>query len=252
VQELERPAIVTAAERPELAAQMQRLGGSPWPEFLDHDAVVNECWPSLYELVPEFQFAVLDGDELVAVGNAVPFPWDGTPAGLPDAGIDAVLTAGIAGARRGEAVTAASALMIVVRKDRLGRGLSGACIRAMAQVVSAQGAADLVAPVRPTLKHRYPLIPMERYAEWRRPDGSRFDPWLRVHERVGGEALGVVPAAMTVVGSVADWATWTGMAFPGSGRYVVPGGLVPVEVDVASDEGRYVEPGYWMRHRCGA
>jgi RimJ/RimL family protein N-acetyltransferase len=140
--------------------------------------------------------------------------------------------------------------MIVVREDHLGRGLSGACIRAMAEVVAARGAADLVAPVRPTLKHRYPLIPMERYADWRRPDGAPFDPWLRAHERAGGKRLGVAPAAMTVVGTVAEWETWTEMAFPSSGEFVVPGGLVPVDIDVERDEGRYEEPGCWMRHRC--
>jgi hypothetical protein len=108
----------------------------------------------------------------------------------------------------------------------------------------------LVAPVRPTHKHRYPLIAMAEYANWRRADGTRFDPWLRVHERVGGAALGVAPAAMTVRGSVADWERWTGISLPGSGRFVVPGGLVPVEIDVERDEGLYVEPGVWMRHRC--
>jgi len=34
----------------------------------------------------------------------------------------------------------------------------------------------LVAPVRPTLRHRYPLTPIERYAEWRLGDGLLFDP----------------------------------------------------------------------------
>jgi hypothetical protein len=221
---------------------MKRLGGSPWPEFLDHDATVNEYWPSLYELVPEYQFAVLEGDQLVAIGNALPIVWDGDPHTLPPEGIDAVLASGIGAARRGMAATAASALMIVVRPDRLGRGLSAGCVRAMAGVVAAQGLADLVAPVRPTHKHRYPLIAMDEYRDWRRPDGTRFDPWLRVHERVGGEVLGVAPAAMTVRGSVAEWKRWTGMALPRSGRFVVPGALVPVEIDAARDEGRYVEP----------
>lgn len=242
--------IVTAAERPELVPGMQRLGASPWPEFLDHDAAVNVHWPSLYELVPEYQFAVLDGQELVAIGNSVPIGWDGDPRTLPPEGIDAVLASGIDRARRGMAATAASALMIVIRPDHLGRGLSAACVRAMASVVAAQGAVDLVAPVRPTHKHRYPLIPMEQYASWRRPDGTRFDPWLRVHERVGGEPIGVAPAAMTVRGSVREWEEWTGMTFPGSGSFVVPEGLVPVEIDIGRDEGRYVEPGFWMRHRC--
>ena len=38
------------------------------------------------------------------------------------------------------------------------------------------------------------------------------------------------------------------MAFPGGGRYVVPGGLVPVTVE-HSAEGVYVEPGSWVAHR---
>ena len=52
----------------------------------------------------------------------------------------------------------------------------------------------LLAPVRPTLKERYPLTPTERYLSWRRDDGQLFDPWLRVHERLGAEILGVCPA----------------------------------------------------------
>jgi hypothetical protein len=81
----------------------------------------------------------------------------------------------------------------------------------MTEVVRRHGLADLVAPVRPTLKHRYPLIPMERYIKWRRSDGRPFDPWIRVHERVGGEIVGPASAAMRVTGTVADWERWTEM-----------------------------------------
>ena len=31
-----------------------------------------------------------------------------------------------------------------------------------------------MAPVRPTWKERYPLVPIERYAAWRRPDGLQL------------------------------------------------------------------------------
>lgn len=73
---------------------------------------------------------------MVAIGNSVPIAWDGELSSLPAGGIDAVLASGIEGARRGAAPTAASALMIVVRPDRLGRGVSAACVRAMARLVS--------------------------------------------------------------------------------------------------------------------
>jgi hypothetical protein len=43
--------------------------------------------------------------------------------------------------------------------------------------------------------------------------------------------------------------TWTGLEFPGSGSFVIPGALVQVEVDVSRDEGVYVEPNQWMLHQ---
>jgi hypothetical protein len=54
---------------------------------------------------------------------------------------------------------------------------------------------------------------------------------------------------MQIPGTVAEWAQWAGMAFPESGSYVVPGALVPVEVDREADRVVYVEPNVWMRHR---
>jgi hypothetical protein len=89
---------------------------------------------------------------------------------------------------------------------------------------------------------------MERYLGWRRTDGQLFDPWLRVHERLGAEILGVCPGALIVEGTVAEWEVWTGIVFPDSGSYVVEGALVPVEIDRGEGVGRYVEPNVWMRH----
>ena len=52
-------------------------------------------------------------------------------------------------------------------------------------------------------------------------------------------------------GSVAEWEEWAQMAFPETGAYVVPGALVPVEIDRERDEGLYVEPNVWMVHPGG-
>ena len=118
----------------------------------------------------------------------------------------------------------------------------------MRGIVADHGLASLVAPVRPTEKHRYPLIAMERYASWRRADGSLFDPWLRTQERVGGIGAGVASESMTIRGSVAEWEDWTGLPIQETGSYPVPGALVPVEIDREGDMGVYVEPNYWMVH----
>jgi GNAT superfamily N-acetyltransferase len=246
--------LATAAERPELAEGMLRLGASPWPEFLNHDAVVRALWRYLYELAPDYQFVLLDEqrESLVAIGNCIPIRWDGDPHTLPNGGVDAVLEDGVACLREGATATAVSALMIVVSPERLGQGISGEAIRAMAEIVRRHGLTELVAPVRPTDKHRYPLIPIERYVGWRRDDGLPLDPWIRVHERVGGETVRPAAAAMRVTGSVAEWERWTGMALPESGAYVIPGALVPVEIDRERDLGSYQEPACWMRHNLAA
>jgi hypothetical protein len=243
--------LVTAAERPELAERMLSLGASPWPEFLNHDAVVEAYWRYLYELAPNYQFALLDegSESLVAIGNCIPIRWDGNPHSLPDAGIDAVLEDGIDCLREGATATAASALMIVVSPEWLGHGISAEALGAMAGVVGRHGLTELVAPVRPTHKHRYPLIPIERYIRWRREDGLPLDPWIRVHERIGGEIVGPAASAMRVTGPVAQWERWTGIALPESGSYVIPGALVPVQIDRERDLGEYQEPACWVRHR---
>jgi hypothetical protein len=142
--------------------------------------------------------------------------------------------------------TALSALAISVRPERRGEGLAGRMIEAFRDAARVEGLSDLLAPVRPTWKERYPLIPIERYLRWRREDGSHFDPWLRLHERVGGEIVAPAPASMLIEAPVADWEEWTGMRFPEDGTYVFGGALATLEVRKGS--GRHVEPNVWVRH----
>ena len=85
------------------------------------------------------------------------------------------------------------------------------------------GLAHLIAPVRPSLKDRYPITPIERYLDWTRANGEPFDPWVRVHVRRGGTIAKPIPRSMQIVGTVAEWEQWTGMRFPGDGVVHVPG-----------------------------
>ncbi len=132
-----------------------------------------------------------------------------------------------------------------------GRGLSIRLIEQMAEIARLHGFECLIAPVRPTLKHRYPLAAIERYVEWRRGDGTHLDPWLRTHERLGGKIVKIAPKSMTIPGTIAEWEFWADVVFPESGHYVVPGALVPVAIDREANQGLYVEPNIWMRHELG-
>jgi len=207
-----------------------------WPEIVFHDEVSNANWGRLYEERPEFQFALVEGDRVLAEGNSIPVA--GMPAGWRDAlrdGFDQPDPDRLC------------AMAILIDPDAHGRGLSRLMLEHMRGLAAVRGW-ELVAPVRPTLKHRYPLTPMERYMHWRRDDGLLFDPWLRSHERVGAELVGVAPDSLVSEGTVAEFEEWCGLPFPESGSYVVEGALVPVEIDREADRGRYREPNVWMRH----
>jgi hypothetical protein len=239
--------VASYAERPDLAERTGEIA-DVWPEFVHH-ARLNRHWHRLLEDFPGFQLVLYDeeADVLLGRGHSVPFPWDGTFADLPD-GVEGVFDRLFEeGGDEAEATTL-SAVAAVLDPRFQGRGLSGLVIEGMRAAAAGAGLDALVAPVRPTLKARYPLTPMERYVAWRRADGQPFDPWLRVHERLGAEILGVCPGSLLVEGTVAQWEEWTGLALPDSGAYVVAGALVPVEIDREVDLGRYVEPNLWMRH----
>ncbi|MDH4344913.1 MAG: transferase, partial [Thermoleophilia bacterium] len=65
---------------------------------------------------------------------------------------------------------------------------------------------------------------------------------------LGAKIVKVAPTSTVTTGSLAEWEEWTEMTFPDSGAYVVPGALVPVEIDRERDQGVYIEPNVWMVH----
>jgi len=207
-----------------------------WPEIVFHDAISNAHWGRLYEERPAFQFALVDDGELLAEGNSIPV------SGMPATWRDALRN----GFERGSA-DRLCALAVLIDPDHQRRGLSRLMLEHM-RGLAFERDWDLVAPVRPSLKHRYPLTQIERYVEWRRDDGLLFDPWLRAHERLGAELVGIAEDSLVAEGTVADVERWSGLAFPESGRYVVEGALVPVAIDRERDHGSYREPNVWMRH----
>lgn len=219
--------IVPAAEAP------TRLEGI-WPQFLLHDAIADRYWDRLYTDAADFQFALVDGEDVVAEGNCIPVA--GQPAQWRDAFLGAF--------ERGGAPDRLCALAIVVSPRHRGRGVSSLMLEHMRGLAAAFG--RLVAPVRPTQKERYPLIPIEVYARWRRDDGTHVDPWIRVHERAGGVLAGTAEEAMLIEGSSEDWREWTGLEFRDDGDYVVPGALAPV--CVRAGNGVYREPCVWLDH----
>jgi hypothetical protein len=180
----------------------------------------------------------------------MPLAWDGTDDGLPEGWDDQVLRS-VADTKTGRPVDTLGAMQIVVADAVRGAGHAGTMILAMRAAASAAGYGAVIACVRPTLKHRYPLVPIERYASWTRDDGLPFDPWIRLHARVGGRVVKASPRSMIVRGSVGDWESWAGMAFPESGDYVIDFATSPVRIDREADQGVYYDQNVWLVHDLG-
>jgi hypothetical protein len=236
--------VFTAEERPDLWQQARPLFGGIWPEYNLHGNHSGKYFGELFPRFARFQVLVYDGaaDRVVGRGRAIPFRWDGSLDDLPT-GIDAV---GLRAVSEHAALTAVSALAAEVERDQQGHGLSRLILQAMAVAARNAGLGPLVAPVRPSRKDQYPLIPIDAYSRWRRADGLPFDPWLRVHARLKATILRTEPHSMEIAAPVADWEQWTGMELPEPGEYVFPGGLAPLAV--AGGMGRYWEPNVWMLH----
>jgi hypothetical protein len=236
--------LVRYADRPDLLERrFEELARPAFPAYMNENEPGNLYWDRLYTDFPDFQVALVDGDQLLAEAHAVPVPWDGTLADLPS-GWEAGFVRGMTSVRPH---TAVMAIAISVAPSQQGRQLSGRMIRTFTDNARAAGLDQgVVAPVRPTWKERYPLIPIESYMQWRREDGAHFDPWLRVHERMGGEILAAAPRSMLIRAPATDWEEWTGMRFPVDGEYVFPGALATLVVD--DGIGTHVEPNVWVLH----
>lgn len=235
--------VVRYADRPDLRERrFEELSKRTFPTFMHHNEPGGKYWGRLYDEFPDFQVALVEGDELVAEAHALPVAWDGSLDDLPS-GWDEAFVRGMTSDRD---PTVLSALAISVNPARQGQGVSQRMIQAFRDTARAADLTGVIAPVRPTLKERYPLIPIETYLEWRREDGTHFDPWIRIHERMGAVIVAAAPRSMVMRAPVADWEDWTGMRFPADGEYVFPGALATLVV--ADGIATHVEPNVWLRH----
>ncbi len=240
---------VTLRDRPDLVSAMWALP-NPWPRFMQQDLVSDLVYDQLPIRYPELQLLALDGDQVVARVNAVPFAWTGADADLPEQGWDLALGM----AFRPEMPAAATAVSLIearMHPDVAGRGLSAGLIVAARDNAAALGYSDLLAPIRPTGKDREPRTPIDVYVSRVRDDGTAADPWLRTHLRVGGRVARVCHTAMLIAGTLAEWREWTQLPFDRSGDVLVPGALNPVHASVEHDHAVYVEPNVWIVHRTG-
>jgi GNAT superfamily N-acetyltransferase len=250
-------AVVTFAQRPDLlkkvfAPEIQ----CAVPEFMRHDPVAALYYSDgQLDCYREFGLVAIDStqpDVPVARAFSVPFAFRDATGGreeLPDGGWDAVIRWADEDRRAGRPATAVSALEIMVAPRLQRQGTSRLMLTALRSNAQRLGFADLYAPLRPTDKHREPLMPFSDYVAQRREDGLPHDSWVRTHIRAGARIVKIAPCSMVIAGTIAEWSRWTGIGFTASGPAIVPGALSPIHVSLEQDHAVYVEPNLWVHHR---
>lgn len=241
---------ISPKDRTDYRELISPVSEAVWPEYMHHDTIANEHWDSLYEYFPNYQFALLDSENgtVAGIANSVPLAWDGLVEDLPDEGWDWALIQSGRDHTEGRKPRTLCGIQISISPSYQGKGLSSLLLKEMRELALAKAVKRLIVPVRPSLKHRYPLTPSEAYIAWTNEKGLPFDPWLRVHVRNGGKIIKVCHQAMRIPGTIQEWEAWTGMRFPESGKYVVAGALTPIAIDTQLDLGAYIEPNVWVLH----
>jgi GNAT superfamily N-acetyltransferase len=241
--------LFSASDRPELVAAAEALGASLWPNYLSTESS-RTFWGKLYEEpLARFQTIAVDktAGHVVALGNSIPFVWPASGE-LPHEGWDWVLAAGATATIKHQRCDSLSALSVAIAPDWRGKGIATTMLTAMKTTARAQGLTAMVAPVRPTHKHLYPLHDFATYCGWQNSDGSPFDPWFRTHVKMGARFLQPALRSMTVTATPQQWTSWTGLRFPASGSYWLPSGLNSLWIELETKTGTYEEPNFWMRH----
>jgi GNAT superfamily N-acetyltransferase len=180
--------IVTTADRPDLEGEASAAFRVRWPEFIFHDPLPKQYIARADEFFREFSILVLHEGRVAAGGWGVPFAWDGTLDGLPE-GYRTALAVSVQDREAHRRVTAFSFMAAAVAKEFDKQGLARRVLDALISRASAAGLENVVAPVRPTWKHRYPQVAMSEYMTWTRADGLSIDPWIRTHQRTGARIL---------------------------------------------------------------
>jgi len=245
--------IITPNDLTDYRERAGEIANASWPEFMMNDPIANDHWHELFDRFNEYQFALLDTEtnRMAAMGNSLAFHWDKDLSELPEGGWDWVFVKAVEDHKNSVKPNIQSAIQIAIHPDYQSQRLSERMVQAMREIARSKGFSNLVAPVRPNQKSKYPLISIDDYIKWTNDEGLPFDAWLRVHARVGARIIKPCHQAMTIRGTRAEWEEWTGLKFPQSGIYYLPGALNPMEINVENDQGIYIEPNVWIVHEIG-
>lgn len=203
------------------------------------------------EYFQKLHLLALDGNQIVGTIDACPVRWDEDPRSLQ--GWTEMVRASdrfsLDFEPSGESGLWAGAIGTSIDPSYTQGGLSRRMLEMMRDLALQSGYRGMIAPVRPIFRTRAPHFSIEEYAQLRLPDGRHFDPWVRVHEGLGGKIIGVRENSASFRGTHEQWQEWTGTKLPLTGEIIIPGAADVLRLRNGYGEVR--EPSIWISHASG-
>lgn len=197
---------------------------------------------------PELHLLAFLGGELVGTADACPMHWDGRSETLPSGGwSEMVRGAHLWRQEPKERPQWAGAIGTSILPEAKGKGVALELLRSLKVEALANGYQGMAAPVRPVYRPRAPWCSIEEYAALRLPSGEHFDPWVRIHEEIGGVVEGTCSASARWLAPREDWEEWTGVGLPENGTFLLRDTIGPLEIK--GGEGLLREESIWLIHR---
>ncbi|NQZ13079.1 MAG: hypothetical protein HRT35_38525, partial [Algicola sp.] len=200
---------------------------------------LKDLWPHMYQDYPEYQFALMEQfDQIIAIGNSIAIHWDGQAQNLPK-GWDGALAQGMAEHQSGRTGNTLVVLAGIVDPRYRTRKLSNLIIEGFKLLAQQHQLTHIVVALRPIGKGgQYQSMDIEQYSQLTNEAGYSVDGWLRLHQKMGGQVIGVETQSQYVEGTIADWQEW------GDEDHT----LAPVKMDQPIDLGIYYDPCIWVQH----
>ncbi|XBX10026.1 hypothetical protein QMP26_19440 [Enterocloster clostridioformis] len=227
-------------------AKIESINKVAWPQFIQGEKVMRSYWGFMLGVFNDFQWVLTKNDMVIAVINSAPFKL-GESDTLHENGIYWGLQQVTHNYYADIMPNTLLALQIVVNPQFRGKAVSYECLKVLKHQAYEKGFERIVIPLRPSLKHLYPLIDSGSYINWKNWEGYPYDPWLRVHIKGGGKIVKQCKG-ISIRASIQEWELWTGLHFATSGQYIVQGALNPVYADLSNNMAYYTQDNIWVVH----
>lgn len=219
-----------------------------FPKIISESEVIKKNWTKLENYFPEYQQFLIDpNEELIGFINTVPFHFNKSLSELPEFGWDWMFEKAITDYETKTNPNFLGGLQVIVKSKFQGKGFSKQILNYTKNFIKSTKLLNLVIPIRPTEKHKFPQMPMTAYLKLKN-ENEIYDPWIRTHIKGGAQIIKVCEKSMTMKGDIKFWESMLNKKILKSGKYKLEGALDLITIDCENNIGQYVEPNIWIKY----